>query len=202
MNEWLERLASAAPAPGGGAAAAFELAMAAALIEMVCNLTIGRPAYAEHEPLLQAARAQAGELRAQALALVDEDAVAFQRVIDAYKLPRANDEEAALRGETVQRALVGASEVPRRTASAAAEVVALGESILAGANRNVISDIAASAAAARAALATALVNIEINRVSITDAELQASLGEAMLAIGDQLVAADDLLAAVRARMAG
>jgi formiminotetrahydrofolate cyclodeaminase len=202
IGGWLDELGSAAPAPGGGAAAALELALGAALVEMVCNLTIGRPAYAEHEPTLLAARERAVVLRAEALILVDEDAEAFRDVIEAYKLPRASEAEIGLRTARIQAALVGAADVPRRTARAAAEVVELGASILAGANPNVISDIAAGAAAARAALASALVNIEVNRVSITEPALKASLAEALEQIEAQIVAADELVAEVRRRMVG
>ncbi|HKX05877.1 MAG TPA: cyclodeaminase/cyclohydrolase family protein, partial [Methylomirabilota bacterium] len=60
IGAWLDALASAAPAPGGGAAAAVNAAIGAALIEMVCRLTIGRPRYARHEPALSEALARAG----------------------------------------------------------------------------------------------------------------------------------------------
>jgi len=201
IGRWLEELASAAPAPGGGGAAALEAAMAAALVEMVCNLTIGRPAYAEHEATMLAALAAARGLRAEASALVEEDAEAFRAVIDAYKLPRGDAAEAARRGERIELALAGAADVPRRTSLAAAAILTLAESVVAGANPSVISDIAAAAAAARAALATALVNIEINRASINDPRLKASLGEAIAEIERECVRADAIVAAVRARMA-
>jgi formiminotetrahydrofolate cyclodeaminase len=200
IGGWLGELASAAPAPGGGAAAALEAAMAAALVEMVCNLTAGRPAYAEHEATMVAARERAQVLRAESLALVDEDAAAFRAVIDAYKLPKESDAQRSARSAEIQRAFAGAAEVPRRTALAAAETLELAESIVAGANPNVVSDAAAAAASARAALTTALVNIEINRESISDPGLKASLGEAMAEIERELARADAIVAAVRRRL--
>jgi methenyltetrahydrofolate cyclohydrolase len=202
IGSWLDQLASSAPAPGGGGAAALETAMAAALLEMVCNLTIGKPAHTEHERTMTAVLERAGALRAEALALVDEDAAAFRSVIEAYRLPRATAAELERRSEQIQRALAGAADVPRRTASAAAELVALAESIVPGANPTVVSDIAAGAASARAALETALVNIEINRGSITDDELRASLGEAVAEIERELARAGSVLDAVRKRLAG
>ena len=79
IGGWLDELASSAPAPGGGAAAALETAMAAALVEMFCNLTIGKPAYAEHEATISSVRDRATEIRAEALLLAAEDAAAFGR---------------------------------------------------------------------------------------------------------------------------
>jgi formiminotetrahydrofolate cyclodeaminase len=201
IGDWLDALASAAPAPGGGAAAGLQVAMAAALVEMVCNLTIGRPAYADHEAAMSAARDRARTLRADAVALVGEDAAAFSAVISAYKLPRESDDERGVRSEAIQRALASAADVPCRVARDAAETVSLGESILDGANPNVVSDIAAAAAAARAALDTARVNVEVNAASITDADLTATLAATVQEIGCQCEQADRLVALVRARLA-
>ncbi len=201
IGRWLDELASASPAPGGGAAAALELALAAALVEMVCNLTIGRPAHAEHESTMRSALARAGVLRLAAVALVAEDAAAFRAVIDAYKLPKESESQVSVRGKQIQLALAGAADVPRRTALAATEVLGLAAEILPGANPNVISDIAASACAARAALGTALVNVEINRAALTDPELQASLAATLEEIEQALTAADRVIAQARSRMA-
>lgn len=201
MAGWLEALASSAPAPGGGAAAGLEVAMAAALVEMVCNLTIGKPAYAEHDAAMTAARDRARAIRSEAIGLMDEDAAAFSAVIDAYKLPRSSDLERAARSEAIQHALALAADVPRRTARAAAASVGLGESILDAANPNVITDIAAGAAAARAALDSARVNIEINAASITDPMIGAGLAAALEEIVRELDRADRLIATVRERLA-
>lgn len=201
MVRWLEALASSAPAPGGGAAAGLEVAIAAALVEMVCNLTIGKPAYAEHDAAMTVARDRARAIRTEAIELVDEDAAAFNAVIAAYKLPRESDGERAARSEAIQDALTLAADVPRRTAAAAAASIDLGEAILAGANPNVLSDIAAAAAAARAALDTARVNVEINAASITDPARGAALAAAAEEIARELERADRLVAAVRERLA-
>ncbi len=202
IGGWLDELASSAPAPGGGGAAALETAMAAALVEMVCNLTIGKPAYAEHEPTMIDARNRAGIRRAEALGLVEEDAAVFRAVIAAYRLPKETEAERAERDAQIQLALAGAADVPRRTAAAAAEILDLAESIVPGSNVNVVSDAAAGAASARAALQTALVNIEINSGSISDPELKESLARSVREIERELVRADAIVAAVRERLAG
>jgi methenyltetrahydrofolate cyclohydrolase len=202
IGGWLAELASSAPAPGGGAAAALEAAMAAALVEMVCNLTIGKPAYAEHEATMIAARKQAGARREQALILVEDDAAAFRAVIEGYGLPKGTEAEAAERAERIQLALAGAADVPRQTAIAASAILELAESIVEGANINVASDVAAAAASARAALETARVNIEVNSRAIADPRLRESLAESVREIERDIARADALVAAVRERISG
>jgi formiminotetrahydrofolate cyclodeaminase len=198
IGDWLEELASSAPAPGGGGAAALETAMAAALVEMVCNLTIGKPAYAEHEATMSAVLERATTLRHEAVGLAAEDADAFRAVIAAYRIPKEDDS----RDGRIQAALAGAAEVPRRTAVAATEILDLTETIAPIGNANVISDGAAAAGAARGALQTALLNIDANRFSIEDPLLREDLASAAVAIEKQLLRADTIVASIRARMAG
>jgi methenyltetrahydrofolate cyclohydrolase len=197
IGAWLDDLASAAPAPGGGAAAALEVAVAAGLVEMVTNLTIGNPRYAEHEATMVDARARAGEQRRIAVQLADDDARAFTAVTDAYKLPRGSDEEKAARTAAIQHALRGAADVPSRTAQAASAVLDLAELILPGANVNVLSDVAVAASAARAGLEAAIINIEINQVAIKDEAEKARLGEAVAACERDLDRAAAVVATVR-----
>ena len=201
IGAWLDELASAAPAPGGGAVAALQVAMAAGLVEMVTNLTVGNPRYAEHEPTMIDARSRAGAVRQTAVQLVAEDATAFTAVTDAYKLPRATDEDKAARTAAIQQALLGAADVPVRTARAASTVVDLAERILPGANVNVLSDVAIAASSARAGLEGAIVNIEINRVAIKDEAEKAHLGDAIAASERDLDRADAVVATVRKGLA-
>jgi methenyltetrahydrofolate cyclohydrolase len=199
IGEWLAELASAAPAPGGGAAAALEVAMGAALVEMLANLTIGKPAYAEHDATMVAVSGRASVLRGEATLLAAEDAEAYTAVIAAYRLPKGSDEETAVRAGRIQDALALAADVPRRTAAAASEVLDLASEIVPIANVNVISDGAAAAAAARAALQTALLNIDANRASLTDAGLRDELAAVADAIEADLLRADAIVETVRGR---
>jgi formiminotetrahydrofolate cyclodeaminase len=200
VGAWLDELASAAPAPGGGAAAAMNAAVGAALVAMVCNLTIGKPRYAEHEPVMRDALGAAIELRASATRLAAEDAAAFRVVTDAYALPRATDTEKGERTRAIQAALVGAADVPLRTAALAADVITLAGQIMDGANLNVLSDVAVAAASARAALDAAAINVEINLGAMDDLvrrhALRAELDKYLAAIET----ADRVVAAVRERI--
>ncbi len=114
------------------------------------------------------ALARATTLRRRALGLAAADARAFGAVTDAYRLPKETDEQARARAEQIQEALIGATEVPLETAALAGEVVQLAGRIVDGANVNALADIAATVAAARAALETALVNVEADLAALPD----------------------------------
>jgi formiminotetrahydrofolate cyclodeaminase len=200
VGDWLDALASHAPAPGGGAAAAISAAIGAALVSMVCNLTIGKPRYAEHEPTMTVVLDRATALREQALELAAEDAQAFQAVAAAYKLPRTSDTDKEARAAAIQTALLEAADVPLRTAELAAEVIALAGRICEGANVNVISDVAVAVSSARAALEAASVNVEINLAAMDDPtrrlEIARALSKHTPASGD----AERIIASVRERI--
>jgi formiminotetrahydrofolate cyclodeaminase len=202
IGGWLDALASSAPAPGGGAAAALEAAMAAALLEMVCNLTIGKPAYAEHEDTMTSVRDRGTSLRSDALGLAQEDAEAFGAVIAAYKLPKETEDEVDRRRREIQHALVAAAEVARSTADVAMQILDLVERIVPLGNVNVISDGAAAAGAARAAIQTSLLNIDANVASISDSETRETYERFAVGATERLEQADAIVAAVRARSAG
>jgi formiminotetrahydrofolate cyclodeaminase len=194
IGDWLEDLGSSAPAPGGGAAAALLVATGAALVEMVTNLTIGKPRYAEHDALMRDVRDAARRLRdqAQTLAALDEDA--FNAVIAAYRIPKDDPG----RDAAIQVATAAAAEPPLATAALAAEVIMLAERIREGANVNLISDVAVAAASAKAALESAAINVEINVAALRDPDTAGALSERL---AEQLTAApvaDQIMARVRA----
>ena len=200
IGEWLEALASPAPAPGGGAAAALNAAVGAALIEMACSLTIGRPRYAQQEAGMRAALAEATKLRSRALHLAAADVTAFGAVSEAYKLSRETDEQRQARTEQIQRALVGATEVPLDTAVLAGELIRLAERIVGGANVNVLADVAAAAIAARAALEVALINVEANLAAISDPSRSKGLSERLAGVSGLSAEAERSVRRIRGRM--
>jgi formiminotetrahydrofolate cyclodeaminase len=200
IGSWLDDLASSAPAPGGGAGAAMNAAVGACLVAMVCNLTIGKPRYAAHEAVMTEALARATDLRAQAVQLADEDAAAFGAVAAAYHMPKATEAEIAARTEAIQGALAGAATVPLRIAAVAAEIIEVADRILEGANVNVISDIGVAAAAARAALAGAVLNVEVNLAAMKDENARRALHDKLGTFDGASAAADQLMAAVGERI--
>jgi formiminotetrahydrofolate cyclodeaminase len=193
VGDWLDELASGAPAPGGGAVAAMHAAMAAGLVSMVCELTVGRPRYAEHESTMREVLAAAGQHQREAVELAEADAAAFTAVTDAYRLPKGTDEEKAARSEAIQLALQDAAEVPLRTAALAGEILELARRIRTGANVNVLSDVAVAAVSARAAMQAAAVNVAVNRASMTDVVARARLEAELARIGDEVAAAEKFI---------
>jgi methenyltetrahydrofolate cyclohydrolase len=186
IGDFLDRLADRVPAPGGGASAALLAAQGAALLGMVARYTTGEK-YAEHQATIGRVITEADELRAIALRLGEADAAAFTAVADAYQLPRSTDAEKADRSAAIAEALANATWPPAKLIGVAGMVVDLAEALVTIGNRNVISDVAAAAEAARAAAATARVNVEINLAGISGEE--ASLE--MIADADK---ADDIIA--------
>lgn len=201
IAEWLDALGSAAPAPGGGAAAAMSAGTGAALVEMVGNLTIGRPAFAEHQQEVTAIRDAAHQLRLRALGQIDEDAAAFTALMDAYRLPKDTDEQKAARRPAIEAATQRAAAVPLDIAATAAEVVRLAAQLPGRSNPTVLSDVGVAASAAAAAIESAAINVEVNLASMTDPDAKAALaGElaAHLAVAGQ---ARQLVAQVRQEIA-
>lgn len=168
VSEFLDRLASPAPAPGGGSAAAFSGALGAALVAMVCRLTVGRKGYEDVTPELEAIIPRAEEKRRILLKLIDEDAAAYDQVIAKYKLPKETEEQKAGRTREVQTALKTAAEVPLQIASACASVLDMVLPVAAKGNKNAESDAGAAALLAEAGLRAAAMNVEINLGLIKD----------------------------------
>jgi formiminotetrahydrofolate cyclodeaminase len=177
VRDLTERLASRAPVPGGGSASALAGALGAALVEMVCELTLGKPEYEEVDPIARQIGAAAGELRGSLLAAAEEDAAAYLAVVAARRLPRDGDEQRAARKAAIGGASVAATEVPLRAARLAAKVLDLAASIASIGNRNAVSDAGAAALLAAAAARGAALNVRINLPSLPDAHpLRAEAG--------------------------
>jgi formiminotetrahydrofolate cyclodeaminase len=200
ITEFLDQLASRAPAPGGGASAALHAAQAAALLGMVARYSDG-PKHAEHADLIDRIRDDADAARDRALGLAAEDAAAFTAVIDAYRLPKGSDEEKAARSRAVADALAGAAAPPARVVREARRLVALAAELLPVANRTVITDVAAATEAARAAATTARINVEVNLGGITDEAVRAALTADVASVDDVVAGAERVTAAVREEIA-
>ncbi|GAB93003.1 cyclodeaminase/cyclohydrolase family protein [Gordonia rhizosphera] len=196
ITGFLDTLAAKVPAPGGGASAALHLAQAAALVAMVARYTTGAK-YAEHEDLVTVICDRADTARSNALQLAEDDMAAFTGVIESYRLPKGTEAEVRARAEAISAAAARAAGVPADVVDGAAAVLELAERLLPVANRNVISDVAAAADAARAAATTARVNVEINLGSITDGETHTILTARARRVDDLMARADAVTARVR-----
>lgn len=168
IHQFLDELASKSATPGGGSAAAIMGAMGAALVSMVCNLTIGKKNYEAVEPEMKELLAKAETLRAQLMDMVRADVEVFDKVMSAYGLPRETDEQKAARSEAIQLALKAATDVPIECAKACAEVIRLSKIAAEKGNRNVISDAGVAVVAGYAALKSAALNVYVNAGAIKD----------------------------------
>ena len=196
LEAFLDALAARVPAPGGGATAALHAAQGAALVAMVARYSDGEKYRQDAEAIAQI-RANADDLRALALALAEKDAAAFQAVTRAYALPKSTEREKVARSRAIGAALVEAGRVPARVIAVAKQIVNLTERLQPIGNRNVISDVAAAADAARAALSTARVNVEINLAGIGEGPAREELTAAIATVDQAIARADDVTTAVR-----
>jgi methenyltetrahydrofolate cyclohydrolase len=183
IEKFLDELASGHPTPGGGSAAAITGAMGAALVEMVCNVTIGKKGYEGVEGEMRAVLHEAGKVRRRLMAMVAEDIAAFESILAAYRLPKTNDEEKALRAAAIQLGLKRATEVPLACAHACGEVVALSRRASEHGYLNVISDGGVGVLAGFTALRSAALNVHINVPALKDREF----AERAAAEVDQLI---------------
>jgi glutamate formiminotransferase / formiminotetrahydrofolate cyclodeaminase len=165
-DTFLDSLASGAPAPGGGSAAAYTGAMAAALVAMVARLTIGKKKYAEVEPHMRSILEQAEALRAALAKAVQLDSEAFEAYMTALKLLKDTGELVTWRTQAFQQATLNASQVPLETARKAVAVIELALQVIKEGNTNAITDAGSGAALARAALTSAGWNVKVNCLSL------------------------------------
>jgi methenyltetrahydrofolate cyclohydrolase len=186
---FLDDLASQKATPSGGSAAAVMGAMGAALVSMVCNLTIGKTQYRNFEEELKSVLSKAEDLRRDLTEMIEEDVQAFDAVMRAYGMPRLTKEETATRVQAIQTALKTATLVPMRCCRACREVITLSKVVAEKGNRNVVSDAGVAVVAGHAALRSAALNVFTNARAIKDrifaeaqlAELEQLMSEAATA---------------------
>jgi len=165
---FLEALASKSATPGGGSSAALMGAQGAALVSMVCRLTIGKPQFAEFEQELQTVLTQAENLRAELTRLIKADIDVFNRLMSKYALPKATEDEKTARSQTIQDVLKTAIDVPMQCIIACVEIIKLSKVAAEKGNPGVVSDAGAGVMAAYGALKASALNVHINAASLKD----------------------------------
>ncbi|MFZ2451222.1 MAG: methenyltetrahydrofolate cyclohydrolase [Methylovulum miyakonense] len=168
IQVFLDELASKSATPGGGSVSALMGAQGAALISMVCNLTIGKPQYAEVEDQMHALLDKAEALRAELTSLVKADVDVFNRLMATYHLPKGSDDEKTTRSAAIQAVLKDATEVPLACARACREVMELSQMAVDKGNLGVVSDAGAAVLAAYSGLKSAALNVYINTGCLKD----------------------------------
>ena len=172
LNNFIERLASKEPAPGGGAASALVAMVGSALSSMVSALTEGKKGYEHVHERAKAIELKMLEIRKNLEDLMQEDEQAFNKISSTWKLPKSTEEEKAARKKALQTALRDAIEPPWRIANLASDVMDNALDLLSIGNKNAITDSACSLIFAFSAAEGALLNITINVNLIDDGSLR------------------------------
>ncbi|HHE07772.1 MAG TPA: formiminotransferase-cyclodeaminase [Chlorobaculum parvum] len=170
ISTYLDRLASADPTPGGGAAAAVTAAQGTALLSMVCNLTIDKKKFAAVEDEVHSILDSFEVARQMMLDLGDRDMEVFEKVMQAYRLPKSTPEEMALRNGAIQAALKVCLEVPFALFSQCKAILPHADRLEKICNPSVLSDVIVGRYLLVAGLLAAKANVEVNLSSIEDAE--------------------------------
>ncbi|MDF2546653.1 MAG: methenyltetrahydrofolate cyclohydrolase [Anaerosolibacter sp.] len=168
VKAFLDETASSAPVPGGGSVAALSAGVAAALTEMVANLTIGKKNYEGVEEEMKTISGYSAKFRAKFVEDIDRDSDAFNEVMAAFKLPKATDEEMEARKAAIQEATKKAALVPLEVARDAFGMLESIAAVVEKGNKNAVTDGAVAAMMTRTAVLSALYNVKINLGSIKD----------------------------------
>ena len=166
VAQFLDRLASERPTPGGGSVAALTGALAASLGRMVCGYTLGRKKFAEVEPAIRAMVRRLEQSEKLLRAMVDEDAAAYAALIAAFKLVTSQSARTA----AIRKAAATAAVVPLTTACVCRQVLTELAGLRAIGNPNLESDVDVATYLAQAALKSAAVNVRANIPFVDDSE--------------------------------
>mgnify|MGYP001426834233 FL=1 len=167
-TDFLNELSTNSPAPGGGSVAALAGSLGAALSSMVASLTHEKKDMLNNKPLMDEIGVEAQELKDQLAILVEEDTQAFNKVMEANRLPVTTDEEKSIKKENLENANKYAIQIPLETAQKCLRVIELSELLVINGNPNSVSDAGVAAEVALAGLRGACMNVMINLSAVED----------------------------------
>ena len=194
-RKFVEVLASNAPTPGGGGAAALVGAVGTALGNMVGSLTVGKKKYADVEAEIIALKEKCDGLQKKLLDLVEQDALGFEPLAKAYGIPKDDPN----RDEILEKATVEACKVPMQIMETCCEALDCIEIFATKGSRLAVSDAGCGAACCKAALQSASLNVFINTKSLKDRVVAEELNRhANVMLSKYCQLADEIFAAVRA----
>ncbi len=168
IRELLAAFASAAPTPGGGSAAALTASVGLSLLAMVASMSRTRNGSDDDRATLDGALNAVEHLAGHTLTLVDDDAAAYDAVMEAYRKPRATEEEKVERRRAIEAALRGAAEVPLEVMRACRAGLTAAVDVARAGNPSASSDVGVSVELLKAALHSAALNVGVNLSSLSD----------------------------------
>lgn len=203
VGVWTDRLASKASVPGGGGASALGGALAAALGQMVANLTVGKKRYADVEEEMQQCLFALNVLQMELLALADKDAEVFAPLAEAYGMPSGTEEEKAEKERVMEERLLAASQVPMMMMEKAVGVLDFVELLEKKGSKMAVSDAGVAAQFARAAITGAVMNVYINTKSMKNREKADELNaKAQKLLEEGTKKADEIYGSVLKKLVG
>lgn len=168
LAAYLNELSSNSPTPGGGNVAALCGALSASLGTMVCNLTIGKKKYADVESEMISAKNKLEEYQKEFINLASRDNEAFDKVMEAFKLPKESDTEKDYRSAKIEEATLGAAEIPNEVIKNCREILPLVKIVAEKGNKNSLSDAGVAVSLVRTAAQGAYLNVLINCASLNN----------------------------------
>ncbi len=172
--DFLNEVDSPSPAPGGGSVSGLSAALGTALLRMVGHITVDRKAFQkltdEHQREFHQAWEKIGKIKAEILPLIDEDTYAFNRIMDAYKMPKTTDQEVLDRNDAIELATFYAIQVPMKVGTLCFEALQEIEPFVLYGNKNALSDVGVGVLQLTTALIGAMMNVKINLSGISNHE--------------------------------
>lgn len=197
VGELVKLLASDAPAPGGGSAAALEGALGAALAAMVCSLTMGKKKYETQRGLVEKSLREAQSIVKKYMDVMERDTEGFNHLSKAFSLPKSTEEEKTARSAAIQEGLKGCTGTPMEMMELGAESLMLIHELVGNTNVNAVSDLGCAAVGVKAAIMGAWLNVRINLSSIKDQEfVKENLEKGERILQRSVLLADDIYSCV------
>ena len=194
-EDFVLKLASNTPVPGGGGASALVGAIGMALGDMVGSLTLGKKKYADVQEDIERLKIQAGEIERELLSLIERDAEVFEPLSRAYGLPKETAEEQAYKAKIMEAALKEACSVPLSIMERCCEAIALIDEFAQKGTAIAISDAGCGAACCRAALTSASMNVFINTKAMTDRSYAGEINRKASAMLEEYIPMSDAITA-------
>ncbi|MDP8237821.1 MAG: glutamate formimidoyltransferase [Candidatus Hatepunaea meridiana] len=194
ITKFIDELASDSPAPGGGSVAAMCGGLSAALASMVANLTYGKKGYTKYNDLMDEMAVKAQELKAKLIDYIDKDTEAFNKVMDAMRMPKKTPEQQEARNKAIDEANRGATLIPFEVLSTIPDIIKLAKIAAQYGNKNLTPDAGVAGLTSALAARGAAYNVRVNLQNLPDNEFSRKLKEDTDRI---LKEVDDIAAEIR-----
>lgn len=203
IKKYLDDISSKSPTPGGGNVAAFSGAVACSLGIMVCNLTIGKKKYAEVEEEIKDISFQLESFKDKFFQLAGDDNAAFDKVMEAFKLPKETEQDKKIRSEKIENATLHAASIPSQVITVCSNVVPLIQTVANKGNQNSLSDAGVAASLLYTASQGAYLNVLINCSSLPNNQQAAELLKKSEGLFNEIQeSCDDTIAIITAKLKG